>query len=347
MTATQHLIRPGDARDLGALAEGSVHCIVTSPPYPMIEMWDEVFAGMNPAVGEALADGRARDAFLAMHAELDRAWAEIHRVLIDGGIACINIGDATRTIGERFTLWPNHARILEACGLLGFDNLPAILWRKPTNAPNKFMGSGMLPAGAYVTLEHEWILVLRKGGKRVFKSDAERAHRRKSAFFWEERNAWFSDVWFDIRGATQDLPRGETRDRSAAFPFAIAHRLVNMFTVKGDTVLDPFLGTGTTTLAAMAAERNSIGIEPDAVLREEAGIRAVRSLPPLNAHRGERLLRHAQFVKERTAAGKTFRHHNTPHNTPCISAQERDLRIRSLADITRISPDKVQVDYTE
>ena len=75
-----------------------------------------------------------------MHAELDRAWAEVHRVLAPGGIACINIGDATRTIGERFTLWPNHARILEACGLFGFDNLPAILWRKPTNAPNKFMG---------------------------------------------------------------------------------------------------------------------------------------------------------------------------------------------------------------
>src|SRR5690606_1592163 len=137
---------------------------------------------------------------------------------------------------------------------LGFANMPNILWRKQTNAPNKFMGSGMLPAGAYVTLEHEWILVFRKAGKRTFRSEAEKKLRRESAFFWEERNTWFSDLW-DLKGVKQKITNSGSRDRSAAYPFELPYRLINMYSVKGDIVLDPFLGTGTTALAAMATER--------------------------------------------------------------------------------------------
>jgi DNA modification methylase len=88
---------------------------------------------------------------------------------------------------------------------LGFTNLPNILWRKQTNAPNKFMGSGMMPPGAYVTLEHEHILIFRNGGKRQFNSQKEKTNRRQSAFFWEERNQWFSDVWMDLKGARQKI----------------------------------------------------------------------------------------------------------------------------------------------
>ncbi len=105
-------------------------------------------------------------AFELMHKELDKVWKEVYRFSRSGGIACINIGDATRKVNSSFKLYPNHARILQHCTNLGFHILPAILWRKQANAPNKFMGSGMLPVGAHVTLEHEHILILRKDDKK-------------------------------------------------------------------------------------------------------------------------------------------------------------------------------------
>jgi len=186
-------------------------------------------------------------------------------VLRPGGMLCINVGDATRSLGDGFDLYPNHARISSACAALGLQMLPDILWRKQTNVPNKFVGSGTLPPGVYVALEHEWILIFRKSPPRVFGSDEARRKRRQSAFFWEERNIWFSDVW-DFKGARQVLgsrhggAKGR-RDRSAAFPFEVAYRLISMFSVKDDLVLDPFAGRGTTLLAAMCASRNSTGVE--------------------------------------------------------------------------------------
>ena len=121
------------------------------------------------------------------------------------------------------------------------------------------MGSGMLPAGAYVTLEHEWILILRKGGKRVF-TKAETDLRRQSAIFWEERNHWYSDQWSDILGTSQQLIGKAERQRSAAYPFEIPRRLIAMYSIYGDTVLDPFSGTGTTALAGIQLGRNTIGL---------------------------------------------------------------------------------------
>ncbi len=159
------------------------HLTVTSPPYPMVVMWDGIFASQNAEVGDALAKEDGMKAFELMHRELDRVWQELWRVTAEGGFVCINIGDAVRTIGGHFSLYPNHGRILSHFLSLGFSALPLVLWRKQTNAPNKFMGSGMLPAGAYVTLEHEYILILRKGGKRAFgPADAQR--RQQSAFFF-------------------------------------------------------------------------------------------------------------------------------------------------------------------
>ena len=205
---------------------------------------------------------RELQAFSLMHEELDAVWTEMYRVLKDGAFLCINIGDAVRTIDDKFQLFSNHSRILSFCTSIGFDALPVILWRKQTNAPNKFMGSGMLPAGAYITLEHEFVLVFRKGGKRCFDSPSEKMARQESAYFWEERNKWFSDIW-DFKGTTQKLNNDKVRKRSGAFPLELAYRMINMYSVRGDTVLDPFLGTGTTILAAMAACRNSIGVELD------------------------------------------------------------------------------------
>ncbi|MBW2489202.1 MAG: site-specific DNA-methyltransferase, partial [Deltaproteobacteria bacterium] len=194
---TRHRIYFKNARRMDALKRQSADLVITSPPYPMIEMWDGLFIGQNSKIDRALKNSDGRKAFELMHRELDAIWREVWRILKPGGIVCINVGDAARTLDGRFSLYPNHARMLSQLLKLGFQCLPAILWRKQTNAPNKFMGSGMLPPGAYVTLEHEYILILRKGSKREFKTETERQNRRASAFFWEERNRWFSDVWMD------------------------------------------------------------------------------------------------------------------------------------------------------
>ena len=165
---TTHKIFYQNARQLRAIPSESVDLVVTSPPYPMIGMWDDMFIDQNPEIGDALHKGNGRRAFELMHQVLDPIWAEIFRVLKQGRFVCVNIGDATREVRDDFCLYSNHARILTYFVDMGFSALPDILWRKQTNAPNKFMGSGTLPAGAYVTLEHEYILILRKGSKRVF-----------------------------------------------------------------------------------------------------------------------------------------------------------------------------------
>ena len=149
---TIHKTILSDSRNLSEIADESIDLVVTSPPYPMIQMWDELFTSMSGDVKNALAENDGNAAFEAMHCELDKVWRECNRVLKPGCFACINIGDATRTLDGRFQLYSNNSRIISAFLKLGFDSLPLILWRKQTNAPNKFMGSGMLPAGAYVTL---------------------------------------------------------------------------------------------------------------------------------------------------------------------------------------------------
>ena len=103
-----------------------------------------------------------------MHCLLDTVWRECARVVRPGGFVCVNIGDATRKVGDNFRLYTNHSRVTLTLESAGLQSLPLVLWRKQTTAPNKFMGSDMLPSGAYVTLEHEYILVFRKGDKRVF-----------------------------------------------------------------------------------------------------------------------------------------------------------------------------------
>ncbi len=323
------------------LRDNSVDLVVTSPPYPMIAMWDELFCSSSRAVRAALDAGEGRRAFELMHRRLDAIWDESHRLLKTGGLLCINIGDATRTLDGQFALYPNHARILQHLLKRGFNILPDILWRKPTNAPNKFMGSGVLPAGAYVTLEHEYILIARKGGKREFNSEAEKKKRRESALFWEERNSWFSDVWTDLTGAGQGLS-GAGRSRSAAYPFELAYRLINMYSLKGDTVLDPFLGTGTTMLAAMACERNSVGFELDTGLREAIGASCAQIVEQATTYIGERLQRHVDFVKSRKT---TLRHRNEYYEFAVVSAQEREIVLRDLRSVKELAEDVFEVNY--
>jgi DNA modification methylase len=343
---TEHKLLFTDSRDLALLSPESIELVVTSPPYPMITMWDNLFGSLNQGIKKALDTSDARRAFRLMHEELDKVWNEVYRLLIDGGFACINIGDAVRSVAEKFQLFPNHTRILNHCFDLGFDILPAVLWRKQTNAPNKFMGSGMLPAGAYVTLEHEYILILRKNNKRNFSGPEEKLKRRQSAFFWEERNSWFSDIW-DFKGTKQDLNHKNLRNRSGAFPFELAYRLINMYSVKGDTVLDPFLGTGTTMFAAMASGRNSIGVEIDYNFQELITGDLTSLIPEMNDHIKKRLNDHLEFVAGYTVARGPMKHWNNHYNFPVTTSQETELFLPYIAAIEQSGNTDFKVTYSD
>ncbi len=344
---TKHKIYFNNANNMGELTDESIDLVVTSPPYPMIEMWDQIFASQNQKIGDALKKKNGPVAYELMHQELDKVWDELYRVLKEGGIACINIGDATRTINGHFALYTNHSRIHTYMQKIGFSALPAILWRKQTNAPNKFMGSGMMPPGAYVTLEHEYILMLRKGNKKEFKTNKDKKLRRESSFFWEERNVWFSDVWTDLKGTSQNLFDNKTRGRSAAYPFELPYRIITMFSIKGDTVLDPFFGIGTTMYAAIASARNSIGYEIDSNLREQIISKSSGIVGFSNKRIQERLEKHLEFVDERFKLKGKFKHTNTHYLFPVMTKQETDLIINELLAVHPIDSDSFEASYSE
>ena len=329
---TEHAVHVGDSRELDGVADESVHLVVTSPPYPMIEMWDAPFSKLDPAIGDALDAGDGRAAFDAMHEQLAAVWREVARVLVPGGIACVNVGDATRKIGGSFRLFSNHARNIEWFTGNGFQALPDMLWRKPSNRATKFMGSGMVPPNAYATLEHEYVLPFRKGdSRRTFEPGLDR--RYESAYFWEERNRWFSDLWEDVAGVDQTLSDGgdALRERSAAFPLAVPHRLVNMFSVYGDTVLDPFWGTGTTSVAALLAGRNSVGSELDPAF-VPAFEERLEGIEERSRERNERRIEdHREFVAE---TDKELGYEAEHYDFPVVTKQERGVRLYSVADVT-------------
>lgn len=281
---TTHKIIIGDSRKMEEIDDESVHLVVTSPPYPMIEMWDNLFRKLDERIDETWKkmivgisekkEKYVREIYELMHENLAKVWKECYRVLVEGGIACINIGDATRSLNGTFRLFPNHSKIIEHCEKIGFVTLPYILWKKPTNKPKykgkgAFLGSGFLPPNAYVTLDCEIILIFRKGKPRKFKP--KDPLRYASAYTKEERDRWFTQIW-EIPGTKQTI---EER-RVGAFPDEIPYRLIRMFSIVGDTVLDPFLGTGTTMKVAIELNRNSIGYEIDEnllpIIKEKVGI---------------------------------------------------------------------------
>lgn len=344
---TQHRLYSGLAQNMSSIEDNSIELVVTSPPYPMINMWDEIMSKQNPAIENALKCNDGNRAFELMHQELDKVWNEVSRVLIPGGIVCINIGDATRTINGNFSLYPNHARIINYFVRNGFVNLPNIIWRKQTNAPNKFMGSGMLPAGAYVTLEHEWILIFRKGEKREFKKPVDKQKRRESSFFWEERNVWFSDLWDNIKGTKQKAMALDSRERSAAYPLDIPFRLINMYSLQGDTVLDPFIGTGTTTIAALMSNRNSVGYDVDSKFIDLAIDNiCTSSVAQINDFMLDRIRTHSLFVEERMKT-KDIKHFNTNLNLPVMTSQETDMKFSYLSNIEYTDDDTITVNYQD
>lgn len=344
---TTHRFYFEDSKKSDRIPSNSIDLVVTSPPYPMIKMWDDLFSEQDPKIQKAMDRNDGLLSFELMNQMLDRVWDEVHRILKFGGCACINIGDAVRTINDNFMLYPNHARVISGMLSKGFTPLPAIIWRKQTNAPNKFMGSGMLPAGAYVTLEHEYILIFRKGEKRTFNSEAEKTSRRNSAIFWEERNNWFSDVWMDLKGTVQKLKDTKIRERSAAFPFEVPYRLISMFSAKGDTVFDPFFGIGTTMLAAVAAGRNSIGFELNANVEDTILSRMKTAVEFSNSKIQERLENHIEFIRNRLKAEKAMKHTNQHYGFPVITMQERELLLNNLISLNKTGGHSFEADYSD
>jgi modification methylase len=249
---TKHRLRLGDARDLSWLPSGSVHLVVTSPPYWILKEYNE-----HP---EQLGNIENYEKFLD---ELDKAWRECARVLVPGGRICCVVGDVCiprRKNGGRHWVAPLHADIQVRSRAIGLDNLTPILWHKIANGATEAIGNGSgyygkpyQPNGV-VKNDVEYILFLRKGGGY---RKPDHAQKVLSMLSKEEQRSWYQQIWADIPGASTRM------GHPAPFPIEVASRLIRMFSFAGDTVLDPFLGTGSTSVAALREGRNSIGNEID------------------------------------------------------------------------------------
>ena len=246
---TLHSLSLGDARDLSAIEDGSVHLVVTSPPYWTLKNY--------PGAGGQL--GAVED-YVGFLAELDKVWRECFRVLVPGGRICCVVGDVClpRKKTGRHQVMPLHADIQVRARSLGLDVLTPILWHKVANGVTEAEGNGAgfygkpYQPGSIVKNDIEYILFLRKGGE-YRKIDA--LQKALSMLTKMEMQSWLRSIWTDIRGAS--LRNGHP----APYPPALAERLIKLFSFAGDTVLDPFGGTGSTAIAAIATGRNSISLD--------------------------------------------------------------------------------------
>lgn len=336
---TKHISYFSNSSRMIEIDSEKIDLIITSPPYPMIEMWDSLFSSQDANIKNSLSEENGKLAFDLMHKKLNEVWKESIRVLKEGGIICINIGDATRKIGKTFQLFPNHIKIVDFFQNNGCIVLPSILWRKPTNSPTKFMGSGMIPPNAYVSLEHEYILIFRKG-KRKRKFEPKSEKRYNSAYFWEERNKWFSDIWIDIRGTSQTLKiknNENLRDRSAAFPLELPYRLINMFSTYGDNILDPFWGTGTTSIAAMILARNSYGYEINSEFSNIFDINVKKIEELTEKIITKRISKHIKFVKKYSKKKtKEIKYDSKNYKFPVITNQEKNILFYKIKEYQKI-----------
>jgi len=246
---TRHRLIQGDARNMSIIPDRSVHLIVTSPPYWTLKKYN---SHKHKAQLGSISD------YDEFNAQLARVWREAFRLLVPGGRLVVVVGDVcmSRRKYGRHVVFPLHATIQEACREIGFDNLAPIFWHKIANAQYEARGGGFLgkpyEPNAIIKNDVEYILLQRKAGGYRKPSLGMRA---LSVISVEEHREWFQQIW--------RLPGASTREHPAPFPLALADRLVRMFSFVGDTVLDPFVGTGTTLVACASAARNSIGIEID------------------------------------------------------------------------------------
>ena len=265
---TVHRLVRGDARDMSIVEPESVHLVLTSPPYWTLKDYRD-------------SDGQLGhiENYESFLSELDSVWRKCWSALVPGGRLVCVVGDvclSRRENGGRHTVVPLHASIQEHCRQIGFDNLAPIIWHKIANASYEVEGAGGFLGKPYepnavIKNDIEFILMQRKpGGYRT----PDPPTKLLSVISGTNHKKWFQQVWSGLTGAS-------TKEHPAPYPLELAERLVRMFSFVGDTVLDPFLGTGTTTLASAKWGRNSIGYEIDEHYFESAGRRVKRETSSL------------------------------------------------------------------
>lgn len=241
---TTHTLINGDSRNLSLIPDKSVHLIITSPPY-----WQLKDYGNNDQIG-------FHDSYESYINNLNIVWSECYRILHDGCRLCINIGDqfARSVYYGRYKVIPIRTEIIRFCETLGMDYMGAIIWQKQTTmnttGGGAVMGSFPYPRNGILKIDYEFILVFKKQGKAPVPTAEQ---KQGSIMTKEEWNKYFASHW-TFGGAKQD-------GHIAVFPEELPHRLIKMFSFVGETVFDPFMGSGTTALAARNLQRNSIGYE--------------------------------------------------------------------------------------
>lgn len=277
LSTTRHILQVGDARKLDWVADGSVHLVVTSPPYWTLKKYND-----HP---EQLGGIAEYEAFLD---ELDEVWKHCYRVLVPGGRLVCVVGDvclSRRANNGRHQVIPLHADISVRCRRIGFDYLTPIYWHKVSNANlevdngSSFLGKPYEP-NAIIKNDVEYVLMLRKSGG--YRQPTEE-QRRQSKISKEDHAVWFRAMWTDISGAS-------TKTHPAPYPEKLTNRIVRMFSFVGDTVLDPFMGTGTSIVSAIKAGRSSIGNEVDPEYFRMAQTRIQRELAQVELFAGSAVL---------------------------------------------------------
>lgn len=265
---TSHSLYLSDARSMDFLEANSIHLVLTSPPYWTLKEY--------PQTSGQLGNVAMYDEFLNF---LDQVWRHCYRALVPGGRLICVVGDvclSRRKNAGRHTVVPLHASIQESCRRLGFDNLAPIIWNKIANASYEVQnGTGFLgkpyEPNAVIKNDIEFILMERKPGGYRKPSVSSRV---LSVISEENHRKWFQQIWTGLTGAS-------TRSHPAPYPMELAERLIRMFSFVGDMVLDPFMGTGTTNVAASAWGRNSIGVEIEPLFFEMASKRLHRATSSL------------------------------------------------------------------
>ncbi len=247
---SHHDLYRGDARDMSMIEESGVDLVVTSPPYFNLKEYENGTGGEDQ-LGDI-------DEYEHFNDQIDKVWKQCYEKLNPGGRMVVVVGDVLRSRSEhgRHRVIPLHATIQEHCIDIGFDNLAPILWYKIGNASleaggnARFLGKPYEP-GAVIKNDIEYILLFRKPGGYRSPSISERILSTIEA---DEHQKMFRQIWDDINGAPQT-------DHPAPYPAKLAERLIRMFSFAGDTVLDPFAGTGSTAIGASRCGRNSVSVE--------------------------------------------------------------------------------------